>query len=117
MALDSFTVVFLLNGPGGEPQTGAEQAATQDAHLSHLADLHDEGVLIAAGPLPDVEWGTRGIAVLTCDVARAEALFADDPAVQAGWFVIKTVPWLAPRGAVALTDAPFPRSAAEAAAG
>lgn len=116
MALDSFTVVFLLNGPGAESQTEAERAATQDAHLSHLADLHDEGVLIAAGPLPDAEWGTRGIAVLTCDAERAQALFADDPAVKAGWFVVKTAPWLAPRGAVALTDAPFPRSAAEAAA-
>lgn len=117
MALDSFTVVFLLKGPGGGPQTEAEQAATQDAHLAHLADLHDEGVLIAAGPLPDAEWGTRGIAVLTCDAERAAALFADDPAVLAGWFTVKTVPWLAPRGAVALTDALFPRSAAEAAAG
>jgi uncharacterized protein len=117
VALDSFTVVFLLNGPGGPPQTEAERAATQDAHLSHLADLHEEGVLIAAGPLPDADWGTRGIAVLACDPERAAALFADDPAVLAGWFVVKTVPWLAPRGAVALTDAPFPRSAAEAAAG
>ena len=32
MALDSFTVVFLLNGPGGAPQSDAERAATQDAH-------------------------------------------------------------------------------------
>jgi uncharacterized protein YciI len=117
VALESFTVVFLLNGPGGEPQTDDERAATQDAHLAHLADLHDEGVLIAAGPLPDSEWGTRGIAVLTCDAERAAELFADDPAVLAGWFTVKTVPWLAPRGAVALTDASFPRSAAEAAAG
>jgi uncharacterized protein YciI len=117
VALDSFTDVFLLNGLGGEPQTDDERAATQDAHLSHLADLHDEGVLIAAGPLPDSEWGTRGIAVLTCDAERAAELFADDPAVLAGWFTVKTVPWLAPRGAVALTDASFPRSAAEAAAG
>jgi uncharacterized protein len=117
VALDRFTVVFLLTGAGGAPQTDAERAATQDAHLLHLADLHEEGVLIAAGPLHDAEWGTRGIAVLTCDAERAEALFSDDPAVKAGWFTVKTVPWLAPRGAVALTEAPFPRSAAEAAAG
>jgi uncharacterized protein len=116
VALDSFTVVFLLTGDDPQAQSDDERAATQDAHLSHLADLHDRGLLIAAGPLPDEEWRTRGIAVLACDPERAAALFADDPAVRAGWFAVKTVPWLAPRGAVALTDARFPRSSAEAAA-
>lgn len=116
MALDRFTVVFLLNGPGGQAQSEEERAATQDAHLSHLADLHEEGVLVAAGPLADAEWGTRGIAILDCDEERAAALFAGDPAVRAGWFTVKTVSWLAPRGTVARTGAPMPRSSVEAVA-
>jgi len=59
----------------------------------------------------------RGIAIVACDPERARALLDDGPAVRAGWFSLKVLPWLAPRGAVTLSAAPFPRSSTQAVAG
>ena len=114
MALDSFTIVLLVTRPDAPEQDDDAQAASQDAHLSHLADLHEAGRLIAAGPLRDPE--LRGIAIFACDPEEAERLLADDPAVVAGWFSLRILPWMAPRGAVSFAPVPFPRSAAEAVA-
>ena len=106
--------MLLVLRPDAPEQDDAAQAALQDAHLSHLADLHDAGHLIAAGPLGDPE--LRGIAIFGCDPDEAERLLADDPAVVAGRFSLKIMPWMAPRGAVSFAPVPFPRSATEAVA-
>ena len=53
MDFDRYTVVLLVT-PENPPQLSEYEAARlQDAHLSHLADLHDRGELLAAGPLGD----------------------------------------------------------------
>ncbi|HEV7195233.1 MAG TPA: hypothetical protein VGN19_04770, partial [Pedococcus sp.] len=65
----------LLVTPDDPPRLSEEEAERlQDAHLSHLADLHDRGVLLAAGPLTDPSPGRhyRGLSILRCD--REEAL-------------------------------------------
>ena len=49
MEFDEFTVVLLRLRPDA-PQLDDEAAtALQDAHLSHLAKLHEQGHLLAAG--------------------------------------------------------------------
>lgn len=117
MALDSFTLLLLVTRGDAPPQTDAERAATQDAHLSHLADLHETGHLVAAGPVQDPGGRLRGIGIFACDAERAAALMEDDPAVVAGWFSLELLPWFAPAGTVELSAAPFPRSAVEAVTG
>ena len=51
LEFDGFTVVLLLT-PDDPPELD-EKAANelQDAHLNHLAQLHEAGHLLAAGPL------------------------------------------------------------------
>ena len=51
MEFDSFTVSLLVlrdDAPEWDEETAD---AMQDAHLDHLANLHEQGHLLAAGPL------------------------------------------------------------------
>ncbi|HZS23809.1 MAG TPA: YciI family protein [Gaiellaceae bacterium] len=110
MEFDHFTLVLLETNPDA-PE--ASDTVVFDGHLAHLASLHDAGELIAAGPTRDDD--LRGICVLATGVERARELMAADPAVQAGVFSVRLVPWRAPKGAIAhAPDARFPRSVADA---
>ena len=112
---DRFTVVLLVT-PDDPPRLSEEEAERlQDAHLSHLADLHDLGVLLAAGPLTDPSSGRhyRGLSILRCDREEALRLKGDDPAVRAGVFDLVALPWMLPAGAVHFTPTTFPRSSAD----
>jgi uncharacterized protein len=85
----------------------------QDAHMAHLADLHQSGLLLAAGPLLDRDSPYRGLSILSVGVEEALALKERDPAVQAGKYRIVALPWVVPAGAMSFTPVPFPRSAAD----
>jgi len=84
-----------------------------DGHLAHLAAAHDAGHLIGAGPSRDGA-ALRGLCLTTLSPDEARAWSETDPAVQAGVFTVRVVPWKVPRGAVAHAEARFPRSVAEA---
>lgn len=115
MEFDRFTIALLVLRPDAPPFTEAERNALQDAHLSHLADLHAAGHLLAAGPLrgaPDQPF--RGLSILNVDPGRARELKEADPAVRAGLFSIEVYPWVVPAGAMAFSPTRFPRSIAEA---
>ena len=107
VALDAFTIVFLVT----REDAPAYDEEIQNAHLSHLADLHEAGHLLAAGPLRDPE--LRGLAIFGCGAEEALALLEDDPAVRAGWFYLRAIPWFAPAGAVRYTRTEFPRAVAD----
>ncbi len=108
---DRFTVALLILRPDA-PNLDAEAAARlQDAHMSHLADLHEAGYLLAAGPLSDDKF--RGLSILNVEPERARALKEQDPAVIAGRFSVKVIPWIVPRGAMTFAHAHFPRSVSE----
>jgi uncharacterized protein len=112
---DRFTVALLITNPDGPSLTEAEEFALQEAHMAHLADLHDAGQLIAAGPLrdePDRHY--RGLSILNVDAETALELKSQDPAVRAGRFVVKVIPWMVPGGAIGYTHTRFPRTIAEA---
>ncbi len=87
-------------------------AALQDAHIAYLADLHEAGYLLAAGPLFDDEF--RGLSILNVDPERARELKEQDPAVRAGRFSAKVISWMVPRGAIGFSRTRFPRLMAEA---
>jgi uncharacterized protein len=106
--LDRFIVALLILRPDA-PNLDEEAAARlQEAHMAHLADLHEAGFLLAAGPLFDEQF--RGLSILNVEPERALALKQQDPAVVAGRFSVKVIPWMVPRGAMSFAPARFPRS-------
>jgi uncharacterized protein len=112
MDFDRYTVVLLVT-PENPPEMSDEDGdRLQDAHLAHLAALHDSGVLLAAGPLSDPTERRyfRGLSIMRCDVDEALRLKRDDPAVRAGVFELVALPWMLPAGAMHFTPTTFPRS-------
>jgi len=115
MELDRFSLALLVLRPDA-PQLDEEQAAAlQDAHMAHLAGLHDAGLLLASGPLLDERF--RGLSIFWVEAEQACALKAQDPAVRAGRFDVLVMPWLVPSGVVAFLPGRLPRSMAEVEAG
>jgi uncharacterized protein YciI len=114
MDFDSFTIALLILRPDAPQLDELASAALQDAHMAHLAELHEAGHLLAAGPLLDPGEPFRGLSILNVDVDRARQLKEADPAVQAGRFSVTLLPWMVPAGAMAFSPAHFPRSMAEA---
>ena len=113
MQFDQFTIALLILRPDA-PELDEEAAdALQDAHMAHLAELHAAGHLLAAGPLLGDDT-FRGLSILKGGPEEAQALKEQDPAVQAGRFSVKVLPWLVPGGAVSFSPTRFPRSMAEA---
>ena len=117
MDFDSHTVVLLVRPPDAPKLPAAALDMLQDEHLARQAELHDRGLLVAAGPLvgQDDE-RLRGIAVLSVGSAEARRIYDSDPLVQAGQLSAQLVTWMVPAGTVEFGDVRFPRSMAEASA-
>lgn len=111
MDFDRFSVSLLILRDDAPQLSDAEAAQLQDAHMAHLADLHDAGYLLAAGPLIDDRF--RGFSILGVPPEIARELTNSDPAVQAGKYEAKVIPWMAPAGAMDFSHTVFPRSMAE----
>jgi uncharacterized protein YciI len=88
---------FLVRGPNTS-QDKVAAAALQKGHLAYLDALHSQGKLVMAGPL--VNGGERrGVVVYRVkDVAAAQALAAEDPAVKAGRLELEAYPWMTFKG-------------------
>ena len=115
MEFDQFSLVLLLTGPQDDEIDEKRRAEIQDAHLNHLATLHEAGKLIGAGPLVGgAQTGFRGATILKVSADEALSLCEQDPAVQAGVFEVRVLPWLVPAGAVQYSRTRFPHSSAEA---
>jgi uncharacterized protein len=115
MDFDQFTIALLIHRDDAPVLDQDAENALQDAHMAYLADLHQAGHLLAAGPLLG-EPGRiyRGLSVLAVDPERARLLKEQDPAVRAGLYRVECLPWLVPAGAVRFAETRFPRSMAEA---
>jgi uncharacterized protein YciI len=111
MESDQFTVVLLELRPDAPQLDDAAADALQDAHLDHLATLHEQGYLIAAGPLDDSHF--RGLSLLRTTPEEARRLKEADPAVQAGRFSLKVISWQVPAGAISYSPTRFPHSIAD----
>ncbi len=86
--------------------------------MAYLAELHEAGHLLAAGPLlgaPNREF--RGLSILNVGPEQARALKEQDPAVRAGRYSVTILPWMVPGGAMTFSVTRFPRSMAEAMGG
>jgi uncharacterized protein YciI len=112
VTFDHFTVGLLVLRDDAPELDEDAATALQDAHLAHLAELHEAGDLLAAGPLSDER--LRGLLLLSVDPERAHELAEADPAVRAGRFSVQLIPWMVPAGALAYRRTRFPNSVAEA---
>lgn len=112
MEFDHYSIALLILRPDAPELDDEAAAALQDAHMAHLADLHEAGHLLAAGPLSDEKF--RGLTILNVEPERARELKEKDPAVQIGRFSVKVMPWMVPAGAMTFSPTRFPRSVAEA---
>ena len=72
MEFDHLTVTLLVLRPDAPKLDEEAAAALQDAHMAHLADLHESGQLLAAGPLADEKF--RGLSILRVDVDEGSAV-------------------------------------------
>jgi uncharacterized protein YciI len=111
LEFDHYTIALLILRPDAPELDEEAAAALQDAHMTHLADLHDAGYLLAAGPLSDEKF--RGLSILNVEPERARELNERDPAVQIGRFSAEVIPWTVPAGAMSFAPTRFPRSIAE----
>jgi len=112
LEFDHYSIALLILRPDAPELDHEAAAALQDAHMAHLADLHEAGHLLAAGPLSDEKF--RGLTILSVEPERARELKEQDPAVQIGRFSVKVMPWTVPAGAMTFSRTRFPRSVAEA---
>jgi uncharacterized protein YciI len=112
MQFDRFTITLLISNPEAPELSEEEAESMQNRHMAHLADLHDQGYLLAAGPLQDPSF--RGLSILNVEPDRARELKEADPAVRAGLYTISVMPWMVPAGAMNFAHARFPRSLEEA---
>ena len=112
MRFDHFTIALSIRPPDAPRLDEQAAAAVQDAHLSHLAHLHEEGWLLAAGPLDHPRY--RGLSIMNVEPDRARELKAEDAAMRAGVLSAVVIPWMVPGGAISFSPAHFPRSMAEA---
>ena len=113
MQFDQFTIALLILRPEAPELDDAAADALQDAHLAHLAELHEQGHLLAAGPLlgDDVY---RGLSILNVPPEEARGLKEADPAVRAGRYSVEVLPWMVPAGAITFSPTRFPHFVAEA---
>ena len=112
MRFDHFTISLMLRPPDAPQLDEQRAAAVQDAHLAYLAELHDAGSLLAAGPIDHPRF--RGLSILNVEPERARELKTQDEAVRAGILTVETAAWMVPAGAVSFSPTRFPRSMAEA---
>jgi uncharacterized protein YciI len=103
--------IVLLSTPAHPPKLSeAKRGRLQDAHLSYLADLHDQGHLLAVGPLSDPDGELRGLSIFGVDAADALRLKEADEAVKAGVFDVRAIPWTVPAGSMQFAHTRLPRS-------
>lgn len=114
MDFDRITVALLVLRDDAPVLGDEAEAALQDAHMAYLAQLHADGHLVAAGPLLGAaDEPLRGLSLLRADPERARELKEADPAVRAGRYRIRILPWMVPAGAMSFAPAHFPKSMAE----
>jgi hypothetical protein len=113
LEFEHYTVALLVTNPDEPAWAEGEREALQDAHLAHLADLHEAGYLLAVGPLADPDGELRGLLVLSVGAEHAHTLVEHDPAVAAGAFLLRVLPWSIPAGGVRWQPTRLPRSLAD----
>jgi len=92
--LKQYTFVLLRRPPDAPDYPEERLNEIQEQHLANLAELHERGVLLLAGPFGDQpDESLRGLCVMTTGVSETRELMANDPAVKAGRLVPEVMSW------------------------
>jgi uncharacterized protein len=96
-SLETLVVGFLMRGPNAPIDAATVDAIRKD-HRAYLESLQAQGKVAVAGAFAD-NGAARGFVVYRVkDVAAAQALASQDPAVQKGLFVLEAYPWMTFKG-------------------
>jgi uncharacterized protein len=101
MELERYSFVLLLRGPRAQEFSDEELGKLQAAHLAHLDEMKQRGVMAVAGPFseqPDETW--RGFCLYTVELEEARRLAESDPSVQAGRMAVQVFNWWTKKGAI-----------------
>jgi uncharacterized protein len=97
-----YYVYLLKKGPTWFPDSTPEIDALQEAHLSNLRRLREEGKLVLSGPLLDsfqLSGEIRSLGVLKAkSLAEAQDWISTDPMVKVGRLVVELHVWMVPKG-------------------
>jgi uncharacterized protein YciI len=88
-----YYLVEHLRGPSWDPSKGRREQAAWDAHSAFMDGLADEGVVVLAGPVGDVN-GQKSL--LVCRVkseAEIRARLAEDPWAGSVLTIGSVQPW------------------------
>src|SRR2546427_10153743 len=111
MEFDKFSIALLVLRPDRPLLDHEAEAALQDAHMAHLADLHEAGYLLAAGPLlGGSDEAFRGLTIFKVEPGKARLVKEQDPSVGGGGFFVKDLRWMVARGAMQLSPTRVPCS-------
>src|SRR5690606_37138092 len=86
-----YVMAFLKSG-SNRSQDPEKAKEIQAGHMAHIMSMAESGKLVLAGPFMD-GGEIRGIFVFDTTMEEAEALTAQDPAVQSGRLVMELHPW------------------------
>jgi uncharacterized protein len=101
--LEPHTIVLLRRPADASDLPEAELNRLQAAHLGHLFELRDRGLLDVSGPFADQEDDSlRGLCLFRCGVEEARTLMAPDPSVRAGRLYADVLTWLTAPGSLPL---------------
>jgi uncharacterized protein YciI len=88
------TLVLFSPGPAWVNGRGSRQQRHWDGHAAFIDGLTENGLLVAGGPFAD-ESGAMNILAGSPDELDVERLYAPDPFVIHGIFVLeRVVPWV-----------------------
>ena len=114
MKFDKFTVALLILREDAPKLSEREENALQDAHMTYLAKLHEEGHILAAGPIAGPkDREIRGLSIYKGSPDEVRTLAGQDPGVREGRYRHQLLDWVVPEGTLSLSRARFPRSMAE----
>jgi uncharacterized protein YciI len=95
--MKKYFLVFLLKGDN-RGQDSATAAQLQQGHMANITRLHNEGVIVMAGPM-GYDKDLRGIFIVDAkDSATAAAHVKTDPAIIAGRMKFEIHPWWTAKG-------------------
>jgi uncharacterized protein len=93
-----YWLVMKTRGPTWAPGSSPDLDRLQAAHLAHLNELRQRGLLLISGPMLD-DGFIRGVSVLRVHTrAEAVTLCEEDPSFKAGRLSYELHPWMVHKG-------------------